>query len=158
MKSYSEFGDLCATVSPSSAWVHEMNRRSGEPALFAYLVDTACQLAVGRKALAVRFERTSDGVAVLPVSSSESPPATESLVLLMLRYFENRLTILGQWRPNMIDIVVQSCPEISNTSIGQEVDQSLSGLWSLPMMGKRWMPSQERITGLERGVDHVVAP
>lgn len=158
MKKYSDFGDLCATVSPSAAWVHDMSRRSGEPALFTYLVDTACLLATGRKALDVSFERSGDGLAIIPVAQSDLPSTSESLVLLMLRFFENRLTVNGNWRPDMVDIVVRSCPEISNAPIGQSVPQSLAGLWSLPMLGKRWMPAPERIAGLERGVDHVVSP
>lgn len=147
-RNYANFADFCMLTSGGQPWSLDMQRRSGNPALFAYVVNGVARLLTGQSAISERFRRAPDGVMI-----AEDEPHTElsspAMVLLAMRFAKSRLLLDGQWRPDMLAVIEKSCPELSLAARGAVIEPTAAGHWALQLAAGSWIPSVDRGIGME---------
>lgn len=150
-RTYASFADFCMLSSGGQPWALDMRSRSGNPALFTYVVNGVAHLLSGHSAIQERFRRTADGVMVAD-SANAAEFAPTSMVMLALRFAKGRLLHEGVWRNDLQQVIESSCPELQFSKVGETIEASAAGHWALSLSSGLWIPSVERAQ--EMGVDY----
>lgn len=150
-RNYASFADFCMLNSGGQPWALDMQRRSGNPALFTYVVNGVAQLLTGHAVIQENFRRTADGI-MIAETGNLNEFAAPAMVMMALRFAKGRLLHEGQWRDDLLQIVERSCPEISNSNQGAIIDSGAAGHWALTLSSGQWIPAVER--SMEMEVDY----
>lgn len=150
-RNYASFADFCMLNSGGQPWALDMQRRSGNPALFAYVVSGVAELLTGYPVIQENFRRSADGVMIAEAGDAKefAPPA---MVMMALRFAKGRLLQDGQWRSDLLQVVESACPEIANSRQGSIIESGASGHWAMTLSAGKWIPVIDR--SMEMGVDY----
>ncbi len=151
MRNYASFADFCMLSSGGQPWALDMQRRSGNPALFTYVVNGVAQLLTGHPVIQENFRRTADGL-MIAEAGNITEFASPAMVMMALRFAKGRLLQDGQWRNDLLQVVEQGCPEIAFSSPGSLIESGAAGHWASALSAGQWIPSVEQ--GVEMGVDY----
>lgn len=151
IRNYASFADFCMLSSGGQPWALDMQRRSGNPALFTYVVNGVAQLLTGHAVIQENFRRSADGV-MIAESGDLGEFAAPAMVMMALRFAKGRLLQDGQWRSDLLQVVERSCPEISNSGQGALLNSDAAGHWAIALSSGQWIPAVDRT--MEMGVDY----
>jgi hypothetical protein len=153
-RNYSSFADICMLMSGGQPWALDMQRRSGNPVLMAYMVNSLTALLIGKPAIPEQFLRAKNGLLIgsaQPVADLAPAP----MVYLALRYAKSKLTKDGNWLPDIDKAVEAACPEIGMANEGDVIADAAAGHWSMQLAKGDWFREFDATMARDREIMNV---